>query len=212
MVAKAQLDNLIHLRSVGMASDADVDAQRVIFENLRNFKSTEIKEVVVVKEIETKPQYLPLQAQVADEEVADAELAAILGELSEIDNLKNEKINELQAADRKVNQKRLVNEVKALRDRYLEKSDEVYYYKKHGCRPDNKQNEDVSLIRDSYADSLPRDTFSLIRMKLNLESNLSKYNSRMNQSKTQAKKQHYLQKISEAHIKINVIEQLMTTL
>ena len=104
----------------------------------------------------------------------------------------------------------------------MNKSDEVYYFKRHGERvstafdsaqaPGELNSELVSFDDSEFVKSLPRDKFELHRLKKNQETYLVKYNGRLKAAKTEVKKAAQRKNISIATIKINTIDQLMSTL
>lgn len=248
IVAKAQLDSLVQLYEHGSATKEDVDAQRKIWEGLKEYSLSPqsespltpkggiwkipsksfiggVKNVFVVNKddlVDIGPDThrgLNFNGLIVDSSLEEAaELEEIRKELHEIDMLKNAKCNELASKPRDTNQKALVDEIKALRVQYINKSDEIYYFKRHGERvappaPDGGADLDnVSFDDSEYVKSLPRDKVELWRLRKNMEANLSKYKGRLEKSKTDVKKAAQRKNISIANIKLNTIDQLMATL
>lgn len=231
ILAKAHFDSVLQMFEHDLATKAEVDAKRKIWEDLKGFDPAIIAnpERLIFKTRGDINAKVPSETQrglnpniliVDSIYVEDSELVAIEGEKHEIDIRKNKKINELAKMPRDSNQLALVTEIKALREEYVNKSDEVYYFKRHGERlappaPDGGaalDSELVSFDDSEFVKSLPRDKFELHRLKKNQETYLSKYEGRLKAAKTEVKKAAQRKNISIATIKINTIDQLMSTL
>lgn len=248
IVAKAKLDSIVQLYEHGSASKQDVDAQRKIWDGLKDFDPSRIaKPEKVFSELRgtridnnieefvwDSHKGINPDAVIYDSGIEEApsleeaaELDEIRKELHEIDMLKNAMCNELASKPRDTNQKALVDDIKALRVEYINKSDEIYYFKRHGERVStaaaaatldktNNGHQDsvdsISFDDSEYVKSLPRDKVELWRLRKNLEANLSKYKGRLEKSKTEVKKAAQRKNISIANIKLNTIDQLMATL
>lgn len=151
--------------------------------------------------IKQKPIEIPVEDIIEDTTAKDDEnplLAGIQKQINQIDDLKTKKINELQNMPRDINQVQLVEEIKQLREDYLGKVDEYHYARVHGSASEVKSEPIVIM-------DLPTDRLELNRKLLNTRINLSKYRGRLKTAKTPAKKAHYLRKISQAEIQINLI-------
>jgi hypothetical protein len=243
IVAKAKLDSIVQLYEHGSASKQDVEDQRKIWDGLNEFDPSRIAKTEKVfselrgtridnnveefvwdshKGINSDAVIYDSGMEEAPSLEEAAELDEIRKELHEIDMLKNAKCNELASKPRDTNQKALVDEIKALRVEYINKSDEIYYFKRHGERVSatldmtNNGHQDsvdsISFDDSEYVKSLPRDKVELWRLRKNLEANLSKYKGRLLQSKTEVKKAAQRKNMSIANIKLNTIDQLMATL
>lgn len=231
ILAKAHFDSVLQMFEHGLATSTEVDAKKKIWEDLKGFDPEMIakpEKVIFRPSVDINAKVLsenqrglnPNCLIVDSSYVEDSELEAIEFEKHEIDMRKNKKINELTKMPRNSNQLDLVTEIKALRDEYVNKSDEVYYFKRHGQRfsapleltNETMNSELVSFDDSEFVKSLPRDKLALHRLKKNQESYLSKYEGRLKVAKTEVKKAAQRKNISIATIKINTIDQLMSTL
>ncbi|MCP9765141.1 hypothetical protein [Lacihabitans soyangensis] len=233
ILAKAHFDSVLQLFEHGLATKDDLEAKRKIWQDLKGFDPAMIakpEKVIFTPRADINVK-VPSETQrglnpnclIVDESFDEAaELEAIQAELHEVDMRKNKKINELAKMPRDSNQLPLVTEIKALREEYVNKSDEVYYFKRHGERvsaafdsaqgPGELNSELVSFDDSEFVKSLPRDKLALHKMKKSLESSLSKFKARLAAAKTEVKKASQNKNISIATIKINTIDQLMSTL
>lgn len=231
ILAKAHFDSVLQMFEHGLATKSEVDTKRKIWEDLKGFNPEMIakpEKVIFTPRVDNNAKVftetqrgLNPNCLIVDESFDEAgEIEAIRAELHEIDMRKNKKINELAKMPRDSNQLGLVTEIKALREDYINKSDEVYYFKRHGERfsapleltNETNNSELVSFDDSEFVKSLPRDKFDLNRLKKNQETYLVKYNSRLKAAKTEVKKAAQRRNISIATIKINTIDQLMSTL
>lgn len=220
IIAKAKLDELKMRLSYGDDVAEAVAAQEKIWIALNKYSpmtvtkdlsnlevDTNIGGVIKVYEIKAK-DIDPLAKEFQG--AIDPELIRLSNELTEIDNRKDQKINELQSLDRKKNHRDLVQDIKSIRAEYVNKSDEIYYFKRHGTLPE--QTIETLDVGSEYTASLPRDKFELHKKRKSLESSLSKFKSRLKSSKSEAAQKGQLKNIAEAGLKINIIDQLMATL
>jgi hypothetical protein len=201
IVAKAHLDNVKLMYEHGSATKEDVDAQRLIWDGLMNFIPGEkILKIANVSDNLDRRKGLNLDYVVVDDVIPESEeLLEIQKELAEIDNLKAIATNELQKADRSKNQKDLVQKVKALRKQYLEKSDEIYYFKRHGVKFE-KEAENDNFDSGTFLSTLSRDKVRLFQDIKNKESSLSKFKTRLRDAKSDVKKAHQMKNISKTEI------------
>lgn len=214
IVAKAKLDELKMRLSYGEDVAEAVATQEKIWIKLRDYSpltpsggNSDIGGVSKVYEIK--------HADIVSfpwEGAVDPVLIQLSNELEEIDNRKTIKINELQKLDRSQKHYALVQEIKAIRAEYLNKSDEIYYYKRHGSLPSADDGNDDLEIGSEFAATLPRDKYELHKKRKSLESSLSRFKGRLDKAKTDAAKQAQLKNIATAGLKINIIDQLMATI
>lgn len=226
MLAKAHFDSVLQMFEHGLATKDDLEAKRKIWLDLKDYSPPPPKVGVYITPVDIETDtYRGLNPNclIVDSSFEEAsELEVLRAELHDIDMLKNKKINELAKMPRDTNQLALVTEIKALREEYVNKSDEVYYFKRHGERvstafdsaqaPGELNSELVSFDDSEFVKSLPRDKLALHKMKKSLESSLSKFKARLAAAKTEVKKASQNKNISIATIKINTIDQLMSTL
>lgn len=236
MLAKAHFDSVLQMYEHGLATKDDLEAKRKIWQDLRDYgQNSELTATgggdlrrnttidLSAAESTNNLRGMNPEAVIYDSSFDEAgELEAIQAELHDIDMRKNKKINELAKMPRDRNQLAMVTEIKGFREEYVNKSDEVYYFKRHGERvstgfesaqvPGELNSELVSFDDSEFVKSLPRDKLALHKMKKSLESSLSKFKARLAAAKTEVKKASQNKNISIATIKINTIDQLMSTL
>ena len=218
IIAKATLDLLIQKKSHGTATADQVEAQRVIFEKLRNATSQFVidewmkpqtihfqngtKIILPEKNEET---FRGMNPDVAIEN--SEELNSLLSELREIDLEKNKMCNALAKISPEINTKKEVQAIKAKREEWIKKSDEVWYYKKHGQR----MQVEVKEVPDdgAYLASLPRDRYELEKVRRNAMSNISKHKGKGDLAKEEATKRHHETEQMKWQVKFNIIENLI---
>lgn len=149
------------------------------------------------------------------------ELRQLKEELQAIDRQKNRKINALAALPRNQNHRQEVQAIKAMREDYLRKSDEIYYFMNHGEKYQLKAtaaaveseklkvNDNLDFESSEYWRQLPRDKVELNRLQLNTRSNLSKARGRQNTAKTEIKKADYGKKVSKLEVELMMIDNLI---
>ncbi|MHA8104810.1 hypothetical protein [Aquirufa nivalisilvae] len=152
--------------------------------------------------IKQKPVEIPVDDLIEESITKEDEnplLAGIQNQISQLDQLKTKKINELRNMPRDICQVELVQEIKQLREDYLSKVDEYHYARVHGVAVQEIKEETIVTL------DLPTDRLELNRKMLNIRTNLSKYRGYLKAAKTPAKKAHYTKLISQAEIQINLI-------
>ncbi|MGL4630297.1 MAG: hypothetical protein ACRCVT_03750, partial [Leadbetterella sp.] len=206
ILAKAHLDSAQQSYEHGLISEDELSEKKAIWEGLQNYTLPTFFKPPPVSKIDTH-EGINLDNIIYDSSTEEAaELIQIRVELNEIDLQKNRKINELAKLPRNVNQKDVVNQIKELRQAYINKSDEIYYFKRHGERVSVAEVVDPELYNfddSEYVKSLPKDKLELHRLKKNLETYKSKYQARLRDAKTEVKKAQQNRNISEVVIKIN---------
>jgi hypothetical protein len=213
IIAKAHLDLLIEKKSHGTATADQVDAQRIIFEKLKVATSQAppinlgVTKVHVIEEKDISNHAFPIKVDYDLISSQSEELNSLLSELQEIDLEKNKMCNALAKIPPTINAKKEVQAIKAKREEWLKKSDEIWYYKKHGQLMEQEAKE----VPDdgAYLASLPRDRYELEKVRRNVMSNISKCKSKLSAAKEEATKRHHETEQMKWQIKMNIIENLI---
>jgi hypothetical protein len=209
IIAKATLERECHLQAISEVKSTEVlEKQEIIVNQFLKINEKDFK-----NNSQRIREDLP-KSKVEKENEVDPILAEIRAELSAIDLEKNKQINLLASMPTSSNQKELVAKIKSLREEYVNKNDEVYYFLTHGerYRVTNEETEESGDTLNSIMERLPKDKFMLNKKLNNRRSDLSKYKARLKEAKSEVKKVHQQKNISQAELEINAMEQLMSSL
>ncbi|CAM9906016.1 unnamed protein product, partial [Chrysoparadoxa australica] len=120
-------------------------------------------------------------------------------ELRSIDLKKNAVANCMSLIRKEQNCKELVDQIKNLREEWLKKKDEIYFYIQYGSIPTAKIESDENELPGF---ELPDDPVQLHKTLLNARSYLSNLKKRKRAAKTASTKLHYDRKITMQENKI----------
>lgn len=214
IIAKAELDRLLHLKALGEATQEQINAQLVIVDQFRlEFTNGFTVQLPVTDTADTQRglnEPAPPNKKAKD---TDPVILEIKAEMLAIENEKNQLGNQLAEMPTDSIQTELVGQIKGLRDQYVEKSDELYYYLNHGVRyQHDTADKPEEWDEAGFEAELPRSKYLLYKKLKNRRCDLSKYKKRLSESKTEVKRANQLKNISRAEIEINAMEQLLSTI
>jgi hypothetical protein len=227
ILAHAELERLDQLWRRGSATDEMLQEQRSIYEQIRDYElaqTTKPKSEPTTVEFGTRvelPEIIesekligtwPREGLVVENQFTEEQMVvlnSLKSELEAIDLKKNALGNALAKIPKDVNARNEVQAIKALKELWRAKGDEIYYFQKHGALP-HVPTEDDKM--NDFEKKLPRDKYELEKLRKNLLPNLSKYKKALSTAKTPAKVAHYKKMITQAELKLHTIETLISGL
>ena len=180
----------------GTYSEADIEKQRIILQEISNYQ------VPVKKVYQLKKKVYKLTPS------EDQTLITLKAELRKIDLQKNSIANKMSLIKPDQNCKVLVDQIKALREDWLKKKDEIYYYMQHNHLPGDESADEGDEL-NGYI--LPDDPVELHKALLNARSYKSNLQKRKQATKTERMKLEYDRKlVIQTNLLIAIKDKLAT--
>lgn len=199
--AKANYQLVKMLSERGQASDLEL---REAMDQMERWSKEVLKPLEVVGKVVERGQYIPestFQKSLPDD--VKKIIDKLEAERSALDAQKKGLSTALAEIPEAVSAREMVEDILFMRGKWQELTDRIKYVYQFHKLPEAP----VESIFDEhdFALILPNSKFELDRDIRNLGSNLSKYRTRLQQGKTEVKKQHYQTLIAQAELKLGVM-------
>ena len=200
--AKAKYELVKMLAGRGQASEAELLSAK---DQMERWSEEVLKPLEVVVKVKERGQYIPestFQKSLPDnvKEIIDK----LEAERTAVDAQKKGLSTALAEIEERVIAREIVEDILFMRGKWQDLTDRIKYVYQFHKLPEAP----VESIFDEhdFALILPNSKFELDKEIRNLGANLSKYRTRLQQSKTEVRKQHYQTLIAQAELKFGVMK------